>query len=51
MYAVDGTDQDWHYHEHGTSSPYHRERSHHNPKSNDIRKQSVEGLKFCSLGL
>ena len=40
MYPVDGTDQDWHYHTHGTIA-YIVEGSHHNPESLTIRKDSV----------
>ena len=43
MYAVDGTDQDWHYHTHGTIA-YIIEGSHHNPKSTKIRSESVQSL-------
>ena len=40
MYPVDGTDQDWHYHTHGTIA-YIIEGSHHNPKRLRTRKKSV----------
>ena len=40
MYPVDGTDQDWLYHTHGTIA-YIVEGSHHNPESIDLRKDSV----------
>lgn len=40
MYPVDGTDQDWHFHEHGTLA-YIIEGSHHNPVSLSTRKKSV----------
>jgi hypothetical protein len=42
MYPVDGTDQDWHFHEHGTIA-YIIEGSHHNPMDMSIRKASVKG--------
>ena len=40
MYPVDGTDQDWHFHEHGTLA-YIIEGSHHNPVSLSTRRKSV----------
>lgn len=40
MYDVDGTDQDWHYHTHGTLA-YIVEGSHHNPESIALREESV----------
>lgn len=43
MYPVDGTDQDWHFHQHGTLA-YIVEGSHHNPLSLSVRQASVEAL-------
>ena len=44
MYPVDGTDQDWHFHEHGTLA-YIIEGSHHNPVSIRTRKKSVKYIE------
>ena len=43
MYAVDGTDQDWHYHTHGTLA-YILEGSHHNPWDSSTRQLSRAGM-------
>ena len=50
MYPVDGTDQDWHYHEHGTLA-YIVEGSHHNPWDPEVRAQSREGVMPFLPGL
>lgn len=44
MYPVDGTDQDWHFHAHGTLA-YIVEGSHHNPLDPGVRRASVEGVR------
>lgn len=44
MYPVDGTDQDWHFHAHGTLA-YIVEGSHHNPLDPGVRRASIEGVR------
>jgi hypothetical protein len=44
MYAVDGTDQDWHRWAHGTVA-YIVEGTHHNPRDATIRQRSIEGVR------
>ncbi len=44
MYSVDGTDQDWLRHEHGTVA-FIVEGSHHNPASAQTRRASIEGIR------
>jgi len=50
MYPVDGTDQDWLYHEHGTLA-YILEGSHHNPLDPAMRQASTEGAWPFTEGL
>ena len=50
MYTVDGTDQDWHYHNHGTIA-YIVEGSHQNPMSLKTREASVKGLNPIFVGV
>lgn len=50
IYAVDGTDQDWHYHAHGTLA-YIVEGSHHNPKDATTRAKSIAGVRPFYTGL
>ncbi len=50
MYPVDGTDQDWLYHEHGTLA-YILEGSHHNPLELATRQASTEGAWPFTRGL
>jgi len=50
MYPVDGTDQDWLYHEHGTLA-YIVEGSHHNPRRRTVREASIEGVRPIFKGL
>ena len=50
MYSVDGTDQDWHFHTHGTLA-YIVEGSHHNPKRTRVRDASILGIRPFFTGL
>lgn len=44
LYAVDGTDQDWHRHAHGTVA-FIVEGSHHNPREPDVRARAVAATR------
>jgi hypothetical protein len=44
LYAVDGTDQDWHRHAHGTLA-YIVEGSHHNPREPELRAAAVAATR------
>jgi hypothetical protein len=50
MYPVDGTDQDWLYHQHGTLA-YILEGSHHNPLDAALRRASTDGAWPFTRGL
>lgn len=44
LYPVDGTDQDWHRHTHGTLA-YLLEGSHHNPREPELRLAAVAATR------
>jgi hypothetical protein len=44
IYSVDGTDQDWFFHAHGTLA-YIVEGTHHNPEDPWTRKESVKNIR------
>ena len=44
LYPVDGTDQDWHRHAHGTLA-YLLEGSHHNPRDPELRLAAVAATR------
>ena len=50
IYSVDGTDQDWHYHRHGTLA-FLVEGSHHNPLNLSLARRSVEAVRPFTTGL
>lgn len=50
LYPVDGTDQDWFFHTHGTLT-YNVEGSHHNPLDARTAQKSVESQRPFWVGL